>query len=211
MDEAARRSAFLAAAGFAVAVVDDPAVGAAWNAPSALARMTVGDVAGHVFLVLRRVDRHLDEPVTADAPVARGWSFPRVDAPEDLDLDVHVDVRADGRHVAQWGWGDVAAACRDRVAKLAQRLPSETPSHVMLGGRAVPFAGYLGSRIVELLVHADDLACSVGIDLPVPPAAAVDVALAYLMEAARDAHGDLGVLRSLTRRERTPPGAPAVF
>jgi hypothetical protein len=173
--------------------------------------MTVGDVAGHVFLVLRRVEQHLDEPVAADAPLARGWSFPRVDGPEDLDLDVHVGVRADGRHVAEWGWPDVVAACRDRLATLEQRLPSDAPSHVMLGGRAVPFGDYLGSRVVELLVHADDLAVSVGIAPPEPPAAAIGVALAYLLDAARDVHGDLPVLRAFTRRERTPPGAPAVY
>ena len=211
MDEPAAADAFLTAARFVVDVVAWPEVGDAWDQPSALARMTVGDLAGHVFLVLRRVDKHLDAPVTPDAPRGRGWSFPRVDREADLDLEVHVGVRDDGHHVAEWGWADVVAACRDRLATLEQRLPTEAPPHVMLGPLAIPFGDYLGSRIVEVLVHADDLAVSVGRELPGPPPEAVDVALGYLVTAARDVHGDLAVLRAFTRRERVPPGAPAVY
>lgn len=211
MDEPVAVDAFLAAAHFVVDVIAWPEVGDAWDEPSALARMTVGDLAGHVFLVLRRVDKHLDAPVAPDAPRGRGWSFPRVDTEADLDLEVHVGVRDDGHHVAEWGWSDVVAACTDRLATLERRLPGEAPPHVMLGPLAIPFADYLGSRIVEVLAHADDLAVSVGRDLPAPPTAAVDAALAYLLQAARDVHGDLAVLRAFTRRERVPPGAPAVY
>jgi len=211
VDEPAAVDAFLDAARFAVDVVAWPEVGDAWDQPSALARMTVGDLAGHVFLVLRRVDKHLDAPVPSDAPRGRGWSFPRVDREADLDLAVHVGVRDDGQHVAAWGWADVVVAGRDRLATLERRLPSESPGHVMLGSLAIPFGDYLGSRIVEVLVHADDLAVSVGRELPVPPPEAVDVALGYLLTAARDVHGDLAVLRAFTRRERVPPGTPAVY
>ena len=220
MDEPAAVDAFLDAARFAVDVVAWPEVGDAWDQPSALARMTVGDLAGHVFLVLRRVDKHLDAPVpsdaprgrgASDAPRGRGWSFPRVDREADLDLAVHVGVRDDGQHVAGWGPPDVVAACRDRLATLERRLPSESPSNVMLGSLAIPFGDYLGSRIVEVLVHADDLAVSVGRELPAPPPEAVDLALGYLLTAARDVHGNLAVLRSFTRRERVPPGTPAVY
>jgi uncharacterized protein (TIGR03083 family) len=207
-------AAFSAAARYALGVVARPEIGAAWDQPSALARMTVGDVAGHVFLVLRRVDKHLDEarvqPVAGGVPLRRGWAYPRVDTEADLDLAVHTAVRHDGHHVAAWGWADVVAACRARIATLERRLPDEAPSHVMLGPLAVPFGGYLGSRVVELLVHADDLAVSVGLDLT-PPPDAVAVAVACLVDAARAVHGDTAVLRAFTRRERVPPGAPAVY
>jgi hypothetical protein len=211
VDEPPAVDAFLAAARFVVDVVAWPEVGDAWGRPSALARMTVGDLAGHVFLVLRRVDKHLDATVAPDAPRDRGWSFPRVDREADLDLVVHVGVRGAGQHVAAWGSADVVAACRDRLVTLEQRLPAEAPPHVMLGPLAIPFGDYLGSRIVEVLVHADDLAVSVGRELPAPPPEAVDVALGYLLTAARDVHGDLAMLRAFTRRERVPPGTPAVY
>lgn len=207
-------ASFLDAARHAVAVIEQPEIGAAWDRPSSLPRMTVGDVAGHAFLVLRRVVKHVDEavePVAPEAPRRRGWAYPRVDTEADLDVDVHVMVRDDGHHVAEWGWADVVGACRDRVATLERWLPDGAPDHAMLGGVAVPFADYLASRVVELLVHADDLATSVGIDLPEPPTPAVDLALATLLRASRDAHGDFAVLRAFTRRERVPPGAPAVY
>ena len=73
------------------------------------------------------------------------------------------------------------------------------------------FADYLRSRLVEVLVHTDDLATSVGIDAGPPPPSAVDVALAFLLEAARRDHGDLAVLRAFTRCERVAPWIPSVY
>jgi hypothetical protein len=61
---------------------------------------------------------------------------------------------------------------------------------------------YVATRVVELVVHADDLACSVGLEAT-PPQAALDVSVSTMVEAARSVHGDLAVLRALTRRERT--------
>jgi hypothetical protein len=208
-------AAFFGAARHALAVIERPEIGAAWEQPSVLARMTVGDITGHVFLVLRRVEKHLDEahdtPIPDDTPRRRGWAFPRVETDADLDREVHVVVRDDGHHVAAWGWADVVAACRARVATLERRLPGDAPAEVMLGSLAIPFPDYLGSRVVELLVHADDLAASVGVELAAPPPDAAAVALATLLDAARDVYGDTTVLRVFTRRERVPPGAPAVY
>jgi len=206
-------AAFLSAAAYAGEVLRHPAVGAVWTQPSALARADVGTVAGHLFLVVRRVDKHLDEVEGAGAdplPVGR-YTALRVERSEDLEHEVHRQVRADGAHVAAWGWEAVANAYAQRVAKLEQRLAEHVPDAVPLGTHVLPFDEYLGSRVTEALVHADDLAVSAGLEPPAPSPEAMEVALAFVLDLARRQHGDLAVLRSFTRRERVPPQLPGVY
>jgi len=70
---------------------------------------------------------------------------------------------------------------------------------------------YLPTRIVEIVVHADDLAVSVGAP-PVPfPADVVDVVVDVLVRTARVTHGDLAVVRALSRRERDAADALRVL
>jgi hypothetical protein len=203
--------AFFAAADCAGEVLGDSAVGATWSEPSALARMTVGDLAGHLFLVVRRVDKHLDEGTRPSRSGRRVMTFPKVDRPDDLDRAVHAQVRHDGHHVATWGWPDVRNAYDARVAKLRRRLPGDAPPEILLADHAVEFCEYLASRVVELLVHMDDLAVSTGANPHYPPAGVMDAALGYLLDSARRVHGDQTVLRTFTRRERVPEGAPSIY
>jgi Mycothiol maleylpyruvate isomerase N-terminal domain len=203
--------AFLSAARFAGDVLRDPQVGAAWDHPSALPRMTVGEIAGHLFLIVRRVDKRLDAPAAVAGPRLDGMMYPRVDRPEDLDEEIHEQVRRDGRHVAAWGWNGVCESFDARVAKLEGRMPSDVPADTAMGDHVLAFGDYLGSRVVEVVVHTDDIVVSVGADVGEPPADAVDTALLYLLGAARRVHGDGAVLDAFTRRERAPVGAPSVF
>jgi hypothetical protein len=61
---------------------------------------------------------------------------------------------------------------------------------------------YLVTRIIELTVHTDDLAVSVGLPTPEFPASATALAIEALVDVAIPRNGDLAVLRALTRRER---------
>lgn len=173
--------------------------------------MAVGDVAGHVFLVVRRVGKHLDRPSPPAGPAAMAeFSYPRIDDPRDLDLDLHRQVRDDGHHVAGWGWSDVTRALDTRVDTVVVGL-ADAPGAVTIGGRSVAFSHYLATRVVELLVHADDIATSVTLDPGPMPAVAAEVALETVLDAARQTHGDLAVLRAFTRRERAPEGGPSIY
>ncbi|MES2092386.1 MAG: hypothetical protein V4531_01065 [Actinomycetota bacterium] len=60
---------------------------------------------------------------------------------------------------------------------------------------------YLRTRLVELAVHTEDLALSIGVEVT-SPAPAVSMAVDILVAAARERHSDQEVLRALTRRER---------
>jgi hypothetical protein len=204
---------FLEAARGAGAVISSPIVAAAWDSPSALAQMTVGSVAGHLLLIVRRVAQHLDEdqpPVeTVRSPETFTWL--RVGEAEDLGRAEHRVVRADGDRVALWGWDAVRRSYADRVEKLAGRLEAHRPRAVRVGDTAMDFEFYLVTRIVELLVHTDDMAVSVGMSPPALSTDAMTLALPVLVDAARSIHGDHAVLRSLSRRERADGPEPSVF
>jgi len=205
--------AFFEAAHYAGVVLTSPMVAAAWDSESALPKMTVGAVAGHMFLIVRRVDKHLDEPEAIDVaiPAPSSYRWLRVEREEDLESTEHQVVRADGHHVAAWGWQAVAAAYGDRVRKLQQRLALRRPQNVALPNALMDFDAYLSTRIVELLVHADDLAVSVGMTPPELPPVATTIAIDVLLNAARSIHGDLEILRALTRSERVRPPVPCVY
>jgi hypothetical protein len=108
---------------------------------------------------------------------------------------------------------DVVVAEVDRlVVVLSRSLPAEPVDRLVsvLDGTTMRLDNYLVTRIVELTVHADDLTTSVGLD-PALPSAALPLAIHSLVDVARVRHGDLAVLRALSRRERQTAEILRVF
>jgi hypothetical protein len=70
---------------------------------------------------------------------------------------------------------------------------------------------YLRTRCVELVVHTDDIAISVGRPSTDGSPAATAIAVDLLTAAARRRHGDHAVLTALTRRERDASDAGRVL
>lgn len=80
-------------------------------------------------------------------------------------------------------------------------------------GRAVliPWAGwslslddFLTGRLMEIVVHGEDVAASVGFTSPALPREVLDPVLALLTRLAVTRHGQGAVVSALTRAERTP-------
>ncbi len=206
--EAPTVEAFLEASRHAGSVLASDAVRLAWADPSAVELMTVGDIGGHMFLVVRRVGKRLESAQAggqAPAPGQAGWVWTRVHTRADLDLPEHRQVRADGAHVAAWGWEEVHNAYTARVRHVGELLQFGLPAATGVAGRDLPFSAYLATRVVELIVHTDDLICSVGLR-SAPPNLAITTALDALVDGSRSVHGDLAVLRALSRPERAPGG-----
>jgi hypothetical protein len=67
------------------------------------------------------------------------------------------------------------------------------------------------TRMVELVAHTDDLAVSVGLEPPPPDPDAATLVVHCLVDVARRRHGDLAVVRALTRRERDVVDALRAF
>jgi hypothetical protein len=75
---------------------------------------------------------------------------------------------------------------------------------VDLGEWGLAVDDLLLTRVMELVVHADDLAVSLGIPTPAMPAEATDATIRLLARVAAWRHGPLAVVRALARRERAP-------
>ncbi|MGH9136024.1 MAG: maleylpyruvate isomerase N-terminal domain-containing protein [Acidimicrobiales bacterium] len=198
----------LDALGHALAVVARPEVAERWADDSALAGMTVGGLVGHLLQTIRRAEATLDGP---SPPGALGrpvdwYGANRATTPADVESDeVHRFIRDDGERVAGRGRDAVI----DHLERVVERLPACLAANpagrtveVWRTKRAVPLADYLASRVVELLVHADDVAASVGLEPPDPPPEAAAIAERFLLDVARGRAGDTAVLRALTRAER---------
>lgn len=202
--------AFLAAAGVAEQWVASDAVATRWDEPSALAGYTVAGLAGHLARAVLTVERYLDAP----APAAEGGDtdaagyFATVLGTDDpIDSDRHQRIRQRGVDTAADGPDALAARLGEARRRLADRLRPAAMAHriEVADGVTLPLGAYLETRVVELVVHLDDLAASVGADEPGElPAAAVDVAAAVLARVAARRAGGLATVRSLARRERQP-------
>ena len=61
---------------------------------------------------------------------------------------------------------------------------------------------YLTTRLVEIVLHSDDLAASLGRPEPEFEPDATDRVVGCLIEMAARRHSSLAVIRAMTRRER---------
>lgn len=65
------------------------------------------------------------------------------------------------------------------------------------------------NRMMELVVHLDDLAISIRADTPALPAAATDTVIQLLATLAARRRGPGSLIRALTRTERAPASITA--
>jgi hypothetical protein len=202
------RYAFDAAAAFAVDLLADPAVARDWAAPSALAEMTVGGLAAHLARQIFNVQRVLAEPTGPEPPIPLLQHYARVgwiaaglqDAP-------NVAIREDSEDAAQAGAAALVASAADAASELRDRLAAEPADRVVLlpwGPWSLTLDDMLITRIMEIAVHSDDLAFSVGLPDVQLPEVAADIATGLLVRLAVRRHGQAAVLRALARAERAP-------
>ncbi|WP_445996931.1 maleylpyruvate isomerase N-terminal domain-containing protein [Okibacterium fritillariae] len=221
------RVTYLEAAASAVDLIGDERVASRWHEESVLPGMTMGVLAAHLgrsltqveFLLDLEVDSGVDSGPDSDSGREAGGGpggtdiavidastyFGTFEGIADRESDVSRGVIRRGTESAEKGVLAVVAQCRETLDRLRSRLAME-PAERRLSvahrpGEIISLDDYLRTRLVEFAVHTDDLSLSIGAAVTSPPAAlaaAVDV----LVGAARVRHGDLAVLRALSRRER---------
>ncbi len=207
------RTAFLDAATVAAELVALPAVAVQWEASGKSRGMTVGAIAAH--LVGSGIEMLVSCLEEEEPPGTRTLEPSRYYSGQTLDLDHegHEDVRERAHASSLRGAAALAADAASAVSGLAISLAAQSEGRrvLVLGKFDMTLDGFLVTRLVELLAHADDLAASISIATPELPPAAYDLVIPCLTDVARRRHGDLAVLRALARRERSIDGVFPVF
>ena len=119
-------------------------------------------------------------------------------------IDPDQNVRDD--EAAEAGPDAVLATAAGHTDGLAELLTTpRDPDTVFIPwqGWALATDDFLTTRMMEMLVHADDLAASVGVDTPEFPEGAVVPVVGLLAAVAADRHGAPAVVRALSRPQRS--------
>jgi mycothiol maleylpyruvate isomerase-like protein len=206
--------AYLGAVDWLRSILGRSEVADAWAEPSAVAEYTVGGVAAHAVhgvLWLEQLLRDSEPAGLRKVSIAEFFGTNRVEGSVDGD-PFSASLRAAAEAFARTGPPVVAAACtasRDELVSLlsAARADRAVPVVRVAGGQ-VSLQDYLRTRVLEVVVHADDVACSVpGLLVADPPPAAIEVGLGVCLEMARARAGSVATLRAFTRAERAEPDA----
>jgi len=204
------REAFAEAARTVAELLAQDAVAAAWEKPSALRDVSVGGLAAHTGWQALAVPQLLTEPEPGEPVFSlREYYLERVtwlDA--GVDGAVNVRIRTGGEAMAADGHEALLVSVREAVgwldAELAE-VPAGRPVKIpSWGDWSLDLDDLLLTRLLELVVHADDLAHSVGLPTPEFPEHVTAPVVELLARLAVRRHGTVDVIRGLARAERAP-------
>ena len=204
---------FSLAARIVADLVGRPEVGEHWDDESACAGMTVGGLANHLgdqaVLAVRLLEAGpaQQNAIPLDEHYARAaW------VREDLEGETNIAIREGSDEQAR----DGQRALQERVGAAVDRIPGVMESVVPDLPVLIPWQGWaltardlLTTRMMEMLVHGDDLAASVGVETPEFPSEVVDRVLGLLTRVAVRRHGQTAVVRALSRPQRAPASVSA--
>ncbi|RIQ23297.1 maleylpyruvate isomerase N-terminal domain-containing protein [Jiangella rhizosphaerae] len=207
------RQLYLDAASTALDLLRDPAVAAHWDEPSALEAFTVGGLAGHLAGQVLAVPEVLATPVPDEPPAALLDHYTRSTwIGAGLDAETNVAIRERGDTAAAGGPEALVVRTTDTLADLRASLSAEPAGRLVhLAGRwSLTLDDYLTTRLLEIAVHDDDLAVSVGVETPPLPEAALRPVFDLLTTLSVRKHSAPAVLRALARAERAPRDIAAI-
>jgi hypothetical protein len=197
----------------AYALAGSPEVARAWDDESACDGMTVGGLTHHLLAQVHHVSRLLAPPPGADAPIPLLDHYSRAAwVTAGAGDEANTSIRDDGNAAGAAGPDAVLA----QVEPLLDRLPGVLAAPRDPDTIAIPWQGwslttddFLATRSMELVVHADDLAASVGLPTPEFPASVVEVVVHLLAGVALRRHGQTPLVRALSRPQRAPRSVSA--
>ncbi len=201
----------------AAALVADPAVADRWNVESACAGMTVGGLAFHLAGQTENVVLLFSEPPADEEPIPLLEHYRRAAwVHTGLDEEDNVGIRDESNEEAAGGPDALAELVRRDLAALPTVLAPLTAGernpdtvHIPWQGWSLSTRDFLVTRMMEIVVHSDDLAASVGLPTPEFPEPVVAAVLALLSGVAVERHGQAAVVRALSRPQRAPESVSA--
>ena len=131
----------------------------------------------------------------------------------DLGTPFNQLIRSGGEQEAADGPAALAVRVAACIRQLRDTLPGARTRPVRRptwGAWSISFDDFVTSRMLELVIHCDDLACSVGLPVPAFPPQAVETVVDILSRIALRRHGATDVLRALSRSERAPVSISAL-
>ena len=183
-----------------------PAVASAWESESALPGMTVGGLTRHLVSQPECAVEFLSAPHPGHADtVSLMEYFVRVDwLTADVNDAENTSIRDDFNELAAPGASDSLAIFERSRSALARAIASAGPTtYVPWQDCALQLDDFLVCRLLEIVVHADDLAVSVDHPTPRFDPEVLDPVLGLLAALAQRRHGQERVVRALARQERT--------
>lgn len=191
-------------------VLASEAVARGWEEPSAVEGFSVGGLAAHIHATVRFLEVALDEPLPGspkEVSLAGFYGANRIDGEDDRQQDLHVLIREHAESRARYGAESVSERFAELVPRLRHRLAGQPVDRLVpvlrVRDGVTSLDTYVRTRVVELVVHSDDLATSVGLpEVSIPPAAA-EVVIDVCVDLVRTRSGDLEVIRAFTRAERS--------
>ncbi len=198
--------AVLRATDVLVDLVSAPRVADAWDRESALPGFTVGGVVRHLvsqpecameFLRIQPVPPHAETVSLAGLYERTDWFLAPVEAAENTSIVEDFNAMSAGRQ-------EHSAAILDRArAELPTAIAEAGPTtYVPWQDCCLATDDFLAVRLMEVVVHADDLAASVGLPAPAFDDEALHPALALLATLGARRHGQDRLVRGLSRTER---------
>jgi hypothetical protein len=200
------RTALVRASDVLVDLVAAPEVADAWDRESALPGFTVGGVVRHLvsqpecaveFLRIRPVPSHAPTVSLAALYERTDWFHAPVDATENTSIVEDFNAMSAGRQ-------EHSVAILDQArADLPGAIDGAGPTtYVPWQDCCLATDDFLAVRLMEVVVHADDLAASVGLPAPAFDDEALHPALALLATLSAGRHGQDATVRALARTER---------
>lgn len=187
-------------------LVSDPRVGDAWDRESVLRGFTVGGLVRHLvsqpecaveFLGIRPVPPHAETVSLVELYRRTDWFAAPVIAEENTSIAADFNAMAAGLQEHS------VAILAESVAALPGAIEAAGPTtYVPWQDCLLATDDFLVVRLMEVVVHADDLAASIGADAPVVDDEALHPVLALLAALSAGRHGQTEVLRALSRAER---------
>ena len=206
---------YLVAARSAVTLLADDAVARAWDRPSALPEMSVGALAVHLASEVTMVRDAMVDPAIRvhERPIPLLEHYAQsvwVDA--GLNHEANVAIREGAETTAATGHRQMLASVRSALDDVARMLGEDAEPDVVRmpwWGWTLSFEDFLVTRMMEITVHSDDLAVSLGVEPPTLPPMVLEPVLSLLAGVAVMRHGQAAVVRALSRAERAPASIAA--